>query len=471
MSILKKRIVSFSTAVMLSSTAFSGLPAWVLKAGAVGFYDLKIDNVQVNSANCKDILENGVFRYEPSTQTLTINGDYGEKNTQIIESEIDGLTVNVIGDSNLKGTFNFNADTTITGAGKLSLENYDSPYTIAVHNETSLTIENANVDVSGIYPIIGYGTDTKDIYVNNSFLTVHGTESGVQGFDFVSLFKCVITKPDDVVYGGGGIFNKDMSYAKDIRIIPSYDLWIDSTLVTADNCDDILGNGKFYYDPDHRVLGISGNIEHEPDEELIYSMVPDLTIDLVNDIELQGYVVLYGDTVITGDGSLTIGSNIEICICNENCKLTFDNAKVSAAGNVAIGSLTGTIEFINSDITATGNKIALLFREGGFNLTDSMVTEPTPSLLGTYTIYDSASEPAAFVKIGKAKKSAYKLGDVNGDGFINITDITLTAAHVKGKKLLTSEKLERADVNRSGSVNISDITLIAAHVKGKKLLV
>ena len=472
MSILKKRIVSFSTAGIMLAYAFSGLPAVVLKADAAAVYDLIIDYVRVNSANCRDILGNGVFRYEPSTQTLIINGDYGEKNTPIIDSEIDGLTVNVIGDSNLKGNFTFYADTTITGAGKLSLECYDSYYAISVHHESSLTIENANVDISGIYAIIGYESGTKDINVNNSFLTVRGTESAVQGFDFVSLFKCVITKPTDVLYGGGGIFEHDTdTYAKNVRIIPSYDLRIDGTLATADNCDDILGNGKFYYDPDHRVLGVSGSIKHDPDEELIYSMVPDFTIDFVNNIEIAGYIVLYGDTVITGDGSLTIGTNNESCIRNERCKLTFDNIRVSANGKIGIGSPTGTIEVVNSDITATGKEQAIAFTGGGFSLTDSMITEPMPATVGTDTIYDSSYEKADYVKIKQTKKTGYRLGDVNGDGYINTTDVTLTAAHVKGRRMLNPEQKKRADVNGDGSVNTSDVIKIAAHVKGKKLLV
>ena len=101
-NIFKKRIASVSAALLLSTSVFSGLPAGVLKAEAVAFYDLVIDDVKVNSTNCKDILGNGVFRYEPSTQTLIINGDYCEKNTPIIDSEIDGLTVNVIADSALR---------------------------------------------------------------------------------------------------------------------------------------------------------------------------------------------------------------------------------------------------------------------------------------------------------------------------------------------------------------------------------
>lgn len=61
-------------------------------------------------------------------------------------------------------------------------------------------------------------------------------------------------------------------------------------------------------------------------------------------------------------------------------------------------------------------------------------------------------------------------GDINGDGSVNIVDITMTAAHVKGKKALSEKRKTRADVNGDGKINISDITMIAAHVKGKKQL-
>ncbi|MCR5542382.1 MAG: hypothetical protein K6F71_16365 [Ruminococcus sp.] len=102
MNIFKKRIASVSAALLLSTSVFSGLSAGVLKEKAVAFYDLVIDEVKVNSANCKDILGNGVFRYDPSTQTLTISGDYGDKSTTLINSSIEGLTVNVIADSALR---------------------------------------------------------------------------------------------------------------------------------------------------------------------------------------------------------------------------------------------------------------------------------------------------------------------------------------------------------------------------------
>ena len=64
----------------------------------------------------------------------------------------------------------------------------------------------------------------------------------------------------------------------------------------------------------------------------------------------------------------------------------------------------------------------------------------------------------------------FMLGDVNGDGKINVNDITKVAAHVKGKKILDESAKKRADVNGDGKINVNDITKIAAHVKGKKLI-
>lgn len=58
-------------------------------------------------------------------------------------------------------------------------------------------------------------------------------------------------------------------------------------------------------------------------------------------------------------------------------------------------------------------------------------------------------------------------GDVNGDGTINVTDVTLVAAHIKGVKTLVGDKFKYADMNGDNIVNVTDITKIAALIKGK----
>ena len=57
-------------------------------------------------------------------------------------------------------------------------------------------------------------------------------------------------------------------------------------------------------------------------------------------------------------------------------------------------------------------------------------------------------------------------GDANGDGKINVTDVAIVAAQVKGIKPLDAGALKRADVNGDGKINVTDVSKIAAHVKG-----
>lgn len=81
---------------------------------------------------------------------------------------------------------------------------------------------------------------------------------------------------------------------------------------------------------------------------------------------------------------------------------------------------------------------------------------------------DKINSRAVTVTIEKG--TTLSKGDVNGDGEINVTDVTKVAAHIKGKKLLSDDEKLRADVNGDGIINITDISKIAAHIKGEKLL-
>ena len=61
-------------------------------------------------------------------------------------------------------------------------------------------------------------------------------------------------------------------------------------------------------------------------------------------------------------------------------------------------------------------------------------------------------------------------GDVSWDEKVNVADITLIAAHVKGRKMLPKDKQLVADINKDGKVSVADISLTAAHVKGRKII-
>ena len=62
------------------------------------------------------------------------------------------------------------------------------------------------------------------------------------------------------------------------------------------------------------------------------------------------------------------------------------------------------------------------------------------------------------------------LGDVDGNGRINVGDISKLLSHVRGTALITDEYLlECANVN-GGKLNMGDISAIYAHIKGTKTL-
>jgi hypothetical protein len=59
------------------------------------------------------------------------------------------------------------------------------------------------------------------------------------------------------------------------------------------------------------------------------------------------------------------------------------------------------------------------------------------------------------------------LGDVNGDGKIDITDATLIQLHVAQSKLLEGEDFAVADVNGDNKVDITDAKCIVNYLVGK----
>ncbi|MBQ8966531.1 dockerin type I repeat-containing protein [Ruminococcus sp.] len=60
------------------------------------------------------------------------------------------------------------------------------------------------------------------------------------------------------------------------------------------------------------------------------------------------------------------------------------------------------------------------------------------------------------------------LGDVNGDGETNVTDINLMNAHVKGIRALDEAQQRRADIvsTEGGIIDVTDLSRLTAYVKG-----
>ena len=61
-------------------------------------------------------------------------------------------------------------------------------------------------------------------------------------------------------------------------------------------------------------------------------------------------------------------------------------------------------------------------------------------------------------------------GDANCDKNINVTDIAMIAAHIKGIRALTGNGWYAAEVSGDNRLDVTDIAMIAAHIKGIRAL-
>lgn len=85
---------------------------------------------------------------------------------------------------------------------------------------------------------------------------------------------------------------------------------------------------------------------------------------------------------------------------------------------------------------------------------------------GDVVRYDITMDRVMIAYKGHRPSEWYRRGDVNGDGQVNVTDITKIAAFIKGKNGLTPKELCRADVNGDAKINVTDISKLAAKIKG-----
>lgn len=158
---------------------------------------------------------------------------------------------------------------------------------------------------------------------------------------------------------------------------------------------------------------------------------------------------------------------------------TAEGAEITADTN---GKYENAVKF---DVNATGTKdsqyLLLVLRDqnvpteqnivyinqaaagedGKLAFTGSDAAYPMTMTSGTYYVYlvgdgkeFSASAPAASFTYD----AGYIKGDANGDGKVNIDDVTAVLNHVVENKFLTGTNFQAADVVRDNKVNIDDVT-------------
>ncbi len=303
-------------------------------------YALRIDCVDVTKRNCSDILGNGVFSYDPAEKKLTVNGSYttDEDEAEIIESLIDGLTVNIASDSVLKAEAGtamwFSGKTTVTGKGKLTIHANENGIFV---NRGNLTLENLTADISASSGIAGAASN-ESLTIDHCNLDLRTHTGAVTDFQYgIALNDCHISSSYDAIISltapysistAGGIPISNLTITEDAV---EYPLSINGTTVTSTNAADILGNGTASYIHADKTLTINGlNITSSSAFAIIDSSINGLTIDVAGDctISAKQAMEFSADATITGSGKLTIQNADYLGIYVRECQLTLDHANI-----------------------------------------------------------------------------------------------------------------------------------------------
>ena len=361
-------------------------------------YDLYIAGVQVTSANCSNLSVidsvSGTVKYDPSTKTLTLQNATIQINTptNAIFSEIDGLTIKVIGTNNLTAeysTLRFRKPLTITGGGVLNAKSGNS-YAIYA-KQTNLTIDGCTVNAKGKWGIVGEnGFFSETLTIKNSTVTAEGTDGSIVDFASLTLDGCAITQPAGAAFdaslhavalGGAKVTSKVV-----ISPVTTYDLWIADVQVTSANCSDLSVidsvSGTVKYDPATKVLTLQNATIKINTTNAIFSKIDGLTIKVIgtNNLTTGANVALSfrNPLTITGGGVLNAKSVANCAIFAYGTNLTIDDCTVNAKGRYGIvgrNGSSGTLTIKNSTVTAEGTSGSIA-DFAGLTLDGCAITQP-----------------------------------------------------------------------------------------------
>ena len=394
-----RTLLKGASAFVMTAIAFAAIPA--IPASAAG-YGLKVAGIEVTELNKNNILESdaNLFKYNASTKTLTIKTSYYtySGSEPIVESHVKGLTI-LMDDEDLDLVctntsaygFLLYGDTTIktsdpsnqsylTG-GKYGIYIVDGDLT--VDNVDYLYVNNNNA--SG-YAISGGGEHEKFI-VKNSGMHVKSlseNKSGISNFETITLEDCGLEEGNEIRNGSVYLDAEHGNKVDNNFYINKRYLKIAGVSMTAQNQNNILGNGVFSYDSAANALKINGNYTYQVDggaaQYFIESNYPNLTVNVTANSKLtdksSGYgMKFYKDTTFTGNGKLEYNRQIS---ASEN--LTFKNANVTVndeGGTNNYGIYCGkNMTAENSILDITHENIGAMYVEGLFKYEGlSIVTE------------------------------------------------------------------------------------------------
>ena len=216
-----------------------------------------------------------------------------------------------------------------------------------------------------------------------------------------------------------GIYNSFSEMGEDIQIplstvsvdegtnyfqynLNSCGLTIDGTGVTYDNCNDILNNGVFSYDIWTKTLFIKDDYSSDIQKCSYRFFIDDVTVNISNDVEIDGYFYISGDTTITGNNRLTLNTDetfIAFYSGNFSSLTIKDVSLVVNAGTFIMSADDLLID--NAEIISNTSNFFISYYSDlkSLELKDCNIYEPEGSYIYENYIYYENGDPASYINI------------------------------------------------------------------------
>ena len=192
------------------------------------------------------------------------------------------------------------------------------------------------------------------------------------------------------------------------------------------------------------------------------------------------------------DGTYYLSEKFTVNYTAATADISLDTTGPMDFGEVKAGYTTApaakTVTITNSGTAATGELTIALdgTHASSFKLSKDNISDIAAGGNATFTVQPKTGLPAgtytATVKVsgtGLTERSfdvqftvkdgtSSLIGDVNGDGTIDATDMQRIYAHISGENTFSNSA--QGDVNEDGKVDATDMQRIYAHISGENLL-
>ena len=308
------------------STAYKG----TVNIGKIIDYGFTVSETPVTNANASDVLGDGHFYYDASTNVLTMRNAYltnndGAHGSGIINWSNNGLTIKIVGENTFltrNQALALQASTNIIGTGTLTgTAQYSEAFFLGAENITC-SINGPKINLTS-----NTGEGLKDYYKNCTLimkgtttsltLTPGSNKPAVKDLAELTLEGQYITSPMFAEYSPSlNTITVDGSTAYCGKVVISSQpqgtpLYIGETALTRTNARDILGNGQFRYDIDSQTLTMrNANLNIDSYMSGITNVsIDNLTINVIgaNSITTSSWIISSKKSLkFTGSGSLTL---------------------------------------------------------------------------------------------------------------------------------------------------------------------